>query len=290
MKKRTIDHTDNIAPPTKKQKLDILQQMPKDILIYHIIPPIALDWLYVSKEWSEVAFWNLTRDSRVSFTKESICQAARMGCTRIVELHLYNTNFKAEYVQAALVEACTHGRHNIAALLLKDFRIDSMKTYAALVHCSVDPNVIRVLLEYPRIDPSEFGNKWLMHAVGKGWTDIIKLLLADGRVDPRDIDDRGDYHDNSFDIAVEHGDCTIIELLLGSPIIDPIFYAGYTLLSAMKIRPEYVNSAKRIDCAEQLITTRTITKIYRKHLIEAMELSRNSNKMIALLNTLQIEE
>jgi hypothetical protein len=115
MKKRTIDHTDNIAP-TKKKKLDILQQMPKDILRYHIIPPIALDWLHVSKEWSEVAFWNLTRDSRVPFTEASICQAARMGCTRIVELHLYNTNFKAEYVQAALVQACTHGQHNIAAL------------------------------------------------------------------------------------------------------------------------------------------------------------------------------
>jgi hypothetical protein len=58
----------------------------------------------------------------------------------------------------------------------------------------------------------------------------------------------------------------------------------------MKIRPEYVNSAKCIDFAEQLITTKTITKIHRKHLIEVMELSRNSYLMIELLNTLQIEE
>jgi hypothetical protein len=54
----------------------------------------------------------------------------------------------------------------------------------------------------------------------------------------------------------------------------------------MKIRPEYVNSAKCVDFAEQLITTKTITKIYRNHLIEVMKLSRNSNKMIELLNTL----
>jgi hypothetical protein len=41
----------------------------------------------------------------------------------------------------------------------------------------------------------------------------------------------------------------------------------------MKIHTEYVNSAKRIDFAEQLITTKTITKIYGNHLMEAMELS-----------------
>jgi hypothetical protein len=90
-----------------------------------------------------------------------------MGSTRIVKLHLQDTNFKVEYVQDALVEICTHGRHNIAALLLKDHRIDSMKLYAALVCYSVAPHELRVLLEYPRIDPREFGNKWLMHAVEK---------------------------------------------------------------------------------------------------------------------------
>jgi hypothetical protein len=63
---------------------------------------------------------------------------------------------------------------------------------------------------------------------GKGWIGTIKLLLVDDRVGPRDIDDRGDYCDNSFDIAVERGDCTIIELQLGSLVIDPISYAGYT--------------------------------------------------------------
>jgi hypothetical protein len=161
-----------------------------------------LHWAYVSKEWSEVAFWNLTCDHCVSLTKESICHAAMMGCTCIVELHLQDTNFKVEYVQDALVEVCTHGQHNIAALLLKDHHIDSMKMYTALVRHSVAPHVLRVLLEYPRIDPREFGNKWLIHAVGKGWIDIIKLLLVDDRVDPRDIDNRGDYCDNSFDMQL----------------------------------------------------------------------------------------
>jgi len=292
MKKRTIDHTDNIAPPTKKQKLDsnIFQCMPIDVLRHYIIPPIALDWLYISKEWSKAAFWNLPHDSRVHFTQKSICQAAFRGNTRVVELHLQDTNFKAEYVQEALVTACGYNQPEIVALILKDCRIFAME-FATLVHCSVqNPAVIRVLLADCRIDPSIFGNSWLKQAVANGWIDIIKLLLADDRVDPRDVDDLGDYCDNSFDIAVERGDCSIIELLLGSPIIDPIFYAGYTLLSAMKIRPDHINIAERIYIAEQLITTKTITKIYQKHFIEAKELSRNSNRMIELLNTLQIEE
>ena len=125
-----------------------------------------MHWVHVSEEWSEVAFWYLTCDHRVSLTKESICHAA-MGRTRIVELHLQDTNFKVEYVQDALVEVCTRGRHNIAALLLKDHHVDSMKMYAALVRYSVAPHVLEVLLEFPRIDPREFGNKWLMHAVEK---------------------------------------------------------------------------------------------------------------------------
>ena len=95
-----------------------------------------------------------------------------MSRTRLVELHLQDTNFKAEYVQDALVEACTRGRHNIAALLLKDHCIDSMK-HAALVRYSVAPHVLRVLLEYPWIDPCEFGNKWLMHAEEKGWMIVL---------------------------------------------------------------------------------------------------------------------
>jgi hypothetical protein len=65
----------------------------KKSIIYHIIPRSALHWAYVSKEWSEVAFWNLTCDSCVSFTKVSICQAAMMGRTCIVGLHLQDTNF-----------------------------------------------------------------------------------------------------------------------------------------------------------------------------------------------------
>ncbi len=291
MKKRTINHTDNIAPPTKKQKLDsnIFQRMPKDILRYHIVPPIALDWLYISKEWSEVAFWNLTRDSRVHFTKNSICRAVRLGWTRVVELHLQNINFQAEYVHEALVVACVYDQHNIAALLLKDNRIYSMKTFDLLVHHANKQNVINVLLKDSRIDPSMFGNKWLMRAVENGWIDTIELLLADDRVDPRDIDDRGEYCENSFDKAVARGDCTIIELLLGGPNIDPVFCAGYTLLSAMKGHPDPSNITERIDIVEQLITTKVITKIYRKHFKEAKKLSSN-NKMTELLNTLQIEE
>jgi hypothetical protein len=83
-----------------------------------------------------VAFWNLTCDSRVSFTKESICQAAMMGRTRIVELHLQDTNFKAEYVHDALVEACTRGRQktNIAMYETSLLLLCSMVLIAADLH------------------------------------------------------------------------------------------------------------------------------------------------------------
>ena len=86
--------------------------------------------------------------------------------------------------------------------------------------------VVRLLLQDPRVDPSVSNNEAILNAVSNGHTEIVRLLLQDPRVDPTD--------DNNWAIrdASELGHTEVVRLLLQDPRVDPSENNNYAIKAA----------------------------------------------------------
>jgi len=77
-----------------------------------------------------------------------------------------------------------------------------------------DALTVRLLLADGRIDPTT-GNKALRHASTRGHVNVVRLLLADGRIDPTS------KSSEALRIASEHGLADIVKLLLADRRVVP---------------------------------------------------------------------
>ena len=75
--------------------------------------------------------------------------------------------------------------------------------------------VVELLLENPRVDPSAEDNYAIRKASQAGEVEVVKLLLKDPRVDPS-----ANYND-AIGIASRNGHHKVVELLLNDPRVDP---------------------------------------------------------------------
>ena len=128
---------------------------------------------------------------------------------------LYNPKFDLNYTFRL---ACKNGCIEVVKLLLQDPRVDptANDNYAFIYACeNGHTEVVKLLLEDPRVDPSANNNFAIHCASENGHTEIVRLLLQDPRVDPS--------ADNNFAIhcASQNGHIEIVRLLLQDARIDP---------------------------------------------------------------------
>lgn len=65
--------------------------LPLDIVVYHIIPHVARNWLFVNRFWRDIAFSNLLSDDRIDPThteNDPIRWAVQAGYDKVVALLL----------------------------------------------------------------------------------------------------------------------------------------------------------------------------------------------------------
>ncbi len=107
--------------------------------------------------------------------------------------------------------ASANGHTEIVKLLLNDPRVDpSSGDNYAIRHASeigyID--IVKLLLNDPRVDPSAYDNYAIRTASDTGQLEVVKLLLQDRRVDPSSDDNY------AIKYASENGHTEIIRLLL----------------------------------------------------------------------------
>lgn len=96
------------------------------MFVLHILPLTALEWLYISKDYHELAFNNLLRDPRVvKLINESrpLSKAVALNNTRAVSLLLTHPNINPnEAFSKPLIVAIENGFDTLAEILLNDKR------------------------------------------------------------------------------------------------------------------------------------------------------------------------
>ncbi len=114
--------------------------------------------------------------------------------------------------------ASIKGHTEIVKILLEDPRVDpSDRNNLAIRLASENGHIeiVKLLLKDPRVDPSDYNNYAIIYASTKGHAEIVKLLLADPRVDPS--------AENNLAIrwAVVNCHKEVVKLLLQDPRVDP---------------------------------------------------------------------
>ena len=89
-------------------------------------------------------------------------------------------------------------------------------------------NQVELLLKNVNIDPSGNDGSSFRAAAKYGYTNIVKLLLNDSRVDPSEWND----HDYAFRSASENGHLEIIKILLEDHRINPANVQNLAILES----------------------------------------------------------
>ena len=76
--------------------------------------------------------------------------------------------------------------------------------------------IVRLLLADGRVNPADQNNKAIELACNYGRLEIVRLLLADGRVNP------ADQNNKAIEEAFKHGYVEIVRLLLADQRVNPI--------------------------------------------------------------------
>ncbi len=185
----------------------------------------------------------------------ALCRAVTNGHTKVVILLLTQPNVDVTY---GLEVACSNGQDEIAGILWRDGRavpdsvwIDQLHGYGyhqgrTNSYHNRECNILKLLLDEVRIDPTYKKQKAFIHACQFGRDDLVRvflkddridpsngknaallkatahpavveLLLADSRVDPTRFDLGLGFDLGALPIAVEQGHCETVKLFLADP-------------------------------------------------------------------------
>lgn len=135
-----------------------------------------------------------------------------------ISQHRYDLDIMA-HNNLLIINACCNGQKEIVKLLLNDPRVDPSDQNNKAIMQSSDEEIIKMLLNDPRVDPSDQNNRLFIDMCSKGYTEIVKLLLDDERINP------SAQNNGAIMEACWYGRSDVIELLLNSDrvIINPFY-------------------------------------------------------------------
>ena len=162
------------------------------------------------------------------------CRDGRVNEVRMFLTKGYNSVDPAKNDSYGLRAACLSGRTEIVRILLEDGRSNPSVLSSDPIRLAVSsrfPDIVRLLLNDGRADPSVLGSSTLLCACDSGETEIVRMLLEDGRADP--------CADNNYLIreASTEGYVDIVRLLLEDGRTDPSTKNNEVLCSACSEGP-----------------------------------------------------
>lgn len=212
---------------------NVSQRVKEKIRLYYqtlsfLLSNTSQDWLDYLRE----------RDDPVLTINSAIIIAARQGDVELLE-HLLRSEPEFDVRRAlldAFREAATAGQTKVVDFLLHSISIFVEENdiagilIIALSDAAIAGNIdmIRILLADPRINPQDRGGKAFLVAIRNGYLDIVKLLLTDRRIDP------SINHNEAFILAAKTGRTDIVRLLLRDPRVDPFDQDGAALRLAQE--------------------------------------------------------
>jgi ankyrin repeat protein len=143
--------------------------------------------------------------------------------------------------------AAYFGNLEVVTLLLQDPRVDpSARNSDAIQWASYNGHleIVTLLLQDPRVDPSDDNNWTIKYASAKGHLEIVTLLLQDPRVDPSD--------DNNYAIrwASRNGHLAVVERLLQDSRVDPSADNNYAI--------RWASRNGRLEIVERLLQDKRV--------------------------------
>jgi ankyrin repeat protein len=158
---------------------------------------------------------NVFHSSKVKYEQaiELSFQLKRIELLKLLFSDITIKHFNDRYICSAAI--C--GYTDIIKLLLNDSRVDPSMDSNSPIQLAVISGrfeACKLLLNDSRVNPSE-SNQTFLEAVSLGHTDIVKLLLNDSRIDPS-IDEN-----DALQFAAQKGHTDIVKLLLKDKRVDP---------------------------------------------------------------------
>ncbi|KAI8900063.1 ankyrin repeat-containing domain protein [Globomyces pollinis-pini] len=158
----------------------------------------------------------------------AIITACTSGTIEVVQKLLKNEDVELE---GCIGPAGENGHAEVIKLLLQDDRIDPTEDDSQALRLASENGhleVVELLLEDGRADPSDDDNYAICFASLNGHYEIVKLLMKDDRTDPSG--------DNNYAIrsAASGGHSEIVQLLLTDERVDPITEDNQMLRLALK--------------------------------------------------------
>lgn len=147
--------------------------------------------------------------------------SVKKGYIEIVKLLLADDRIDPSFNDSVIFEVAVRSENiDMINFLLEDQRINP--DYAIMSYF-YSPQILEVLLQHPRIDPTIENNYPILWSCSDRNDDveIFKVFLADPRVNP---EDKNNIHGTCFGLAFENNRVKIIELLLADPQINPLNY------------------------------------------------------------------
>jgi ankyrin repeat protein len=179
--------------------------------------------LYSSKRIRQTTLDNILQDTKNStiLFKESVQHGYNVIAQFLLSHDLFDPsvcNYNDCFNNTAIQIASYFGRTEVVQLLLNDNRIDpSAYNNNAIQKASSKGHVevVRLLLSDNRVDPSADDNTAIRWASKNGYVEVVQLLLSDNRVDPS----AGDNYAIQF--ASSNGHVEVVQLLLSDNRVDP---------------------------------------------------------------------
>ena len=115
----------------------------------------------------------------------------------------------------AILNACENGHHNVVKLLLQDPRADPSVDSNLPIREACDggyTKLVKILLKDERTDPTCVFNSPIRDASSNGFYDIVKILLEDGRADPNEKN-RFYPGTSAIDMAIKNEHTEIVQLI-----------------------------------------------------------------------------
>ncbi|PRP82929.1 putative ankyrin [Planoprotostelium fungivorum] len=179
---------------------------------------------------STCRLWRDIADSTFRFHTDTLAflRAVRSGSPRAT-LFMLSRSHPPEEI---LCYAAQEGNADVVRVLLNDKRIDPTAYDQWPINIAASKGhteVVRLLLSDSRVNPSCEEHIALLSAVRGGHPEIVRLLLQDERVNPSVNNNR------ALQLAAETGNREIVQILLSDPRVDPTALDNLAILRAVEL-------------------------------------------------------
>ncbi len=168
------------------------------------------------------------------------------------DCHHYST--ASVYCGVDSIAVDESGHIEVVRLLLQDPRVNpAAGNNSAISGASKNGHVevVKFLLQDPRVDPRANDNCAILAASGKGYAKVVQLLLHDGRADP----------DWAVVCASQYGHSEVVKLLLQDNRVNPAVCDNYALKLASK--NSHADVVRVLLGDPRVVATTIYTTVYR---------------------------